>query len=138
MNAEIRARIEEIHAKIPVGDYCYSYLPKESSGFKTEDEVSAYIRTLAGAEQFEARSELLETRYCPYYAPLDGGRVECTYLGRRAVLWSREDSAKARQFYFENPTEKALDDGGLIGDAVKECGVNKLQQDGSIRDFARD
>ena len=113
-------------------------MPRENSGFKTEDELTAYIGSLAGTEQIEAREALWEIRYCPYHVLIEGGRVECTYLGRRAVLWSREDSAKARQFYFENPTEKALDDGGLIGDAVKECGVNKLQQDGSIRDFASD
>ena len=138
MNAEIRARIEEIHAKIPLGDYCYSYVPRENSGFKTADEVWTYIRTLPGAEQSEARRKLLEDRDCPYYVHLEGARVECTYLGRRAALCSREDWATTRQFYLANPTEQALDDGNLLGDAVKECGVNKLRHDGSIRDFASD
>jgi len=118
-----------MNTKIPTGHYCYGNVPAQRSGFNTIAQVSAYISSLPDDQQCSEYLRLTRPVYCPYWRPIGKGRVRCKLLGRVAVLWSRRSEHFAEIFYRKHPKARDRDTGCLIGDAVKDCDINREGED---------
>lgn len=96
---------------VPNGSYCYGYVP----GIDSHQDL-------------DPLEDLLELRrYCKYWNPTEHGFVECKYLNRKAlwIVTTQEVVNKAVEFFgSENEMEKQIT-GFLLGDAVKECDLNR-------------
>jgi hypothetical protein len=127
---------------VPTGSYCYGYVPTPGGGFKTDREAYDYLYKKYGdkisAEHFDEWFKILQPKHCKYWKPAMNGFVECTFLNRKAVHPSnQEDYEKGLAFF---GTEERLNEevqGFLLGDAVKECGLNHGGKDFAFRDLLK-
>ena len=119
---------------VPGGDYCYAYVPSMRSGFKTMKEVDQHLEKMFGDDEENFINRLRESnrvmsrRFCRYYRYHEGiGTVECTYLHRRALALSatEEEEKKAIEFFGGQEEFDKHVTSWALGDALKECGLNR-------------
>lgn len=91
---------------IPEGYYCYT-----SHGWNREEGF-------------------LEITCCPYFKHTDHGTVKCEFLGIESLSPAKgeqDDEERAlayEHFGSKEAAWKAVEDGGLLWDQIKECGEN--------------
>ena len=119
-----------MNEKIPTGHYCYGYVPASNSGFRTMADVDAYLETIPDEKlRWSEWRRLYRPVNCPHWRFAGHGRVRCKLLRRVAVLWSRRSEHLAEIFYRKHPKAREREVGSLIGDAVKECSINREGRD---------
>jgi len=96
------------------------------------EQLDAYLATLPLEQRIEESFRLQVRVWCPYWRPVKHGRVRCRLLDRVAVLINSRSEHFARRFYRKHPKALQRDTGFLIGDAVKECNINRNGPDFSF------
>ena len=115
----------EAKLKVPHGTWCYKNVHVEGLGL---DEYDSPTLQSQFPDDPGARWEFMirNTRvYCPYWSVTDYGTVKCAYLGVEAIGISEESMAKAARHFGSQEAAIEASTGFLLGDAVKECNVNK-------------
>jgi len=125
---------------VPSGHYCYGYVPAPDSGFSSMAELDAYLQKQhdKGDESINEHIRLMVPKYCKYWNSTEHGFVECKHLNRKA-LWitTTDDVVQKAIAYFgsEEKMDKNIE-GFLLGDAVKECNLNRDGPDFAIGENA--
>lgn len=127
------------HVKgVPMGTYCYGYVPRADSGFTDTRLIDAHIEgqqgKLGDMELHDLYFSLVEVRHCKYWHPTDHGFVECRYLNQKALWITTTDEIIDKAIaYFgsEEEMDKQID-GWLLGDGVKACQLNRDGPDWAI------
>jgi len=124
---------------VPNGNYCYGYLPAPDSGFTCKEDIEAYLKAkykgLNLGEEMVEFQRLSVVKHCKFWNPTEHGFVECTHLNRRA-LWittKKEHIEKAIAFFGSDEKMEEKIQGYLLGDAVKECRLNRTGLDFTIQ-----
>lgn len=130
---------EEIEmADVPFGAYCYGYVPTPESGFSSKREADKFLNEKfsdsCSDEEFAEHEKILVQKFCKFWNPTEFGFVFCSHLKIRA-LWisDSEDSVQSAIKFFgsEEVMEQEIT-GCLLGDAVKECKLNRCGPDFSF------
>ena len=94
-------------------------------------ELDAYWEALPDddPQKWEDFFRLYRRVSCPHLRSIGHGRVRCKLLRRIAVYWNRRSEHLAEIFYRKHPKARERENGWLIGDAVKECKINREGRD---------
>lgn len=111
--------------KIPTGEFCYGFVPAHNSGFCSIAVLEDYLATLPLEKKLSEEKRLTRRVCCPYWKVISHGRVCCKLLGLVATCWNRRDEYYAAVFYRKHPKARERDKGCMIGDAIKECDINR-------------
>lgn len=123
---------------VPFGAYCYGYVPTTESGFSSKREVDDYFNNKFSAsasdEVFVERDNALTEQYCKFWNPTEDGFVFCSYLKIRAMWISDPEINEQKCINFFGSREIVDQEvtGFLLGDAVKECKLNRCGPDFSF------
>ena len=131
---------EEKRREIPLGSYCYGYVPTSQSGFKSLSDVEKYLKEKYSdpfcKEIFEEHDNLLIRKFCPFWQSTDFGFVRCRFLSRIALKIPTDEEIENQAIQHFGSREKMESEvnGFLLGDAVKECNNNVDGDDFSFLD----
>lgn len=114
-----------MNEEIPTGSYCYGYVPAADSGFRDMAELEAYLGTLPIDQQVSEFERTHKVVFCPHWRSIGHGRVCCTLLKLVAPGIGEHSQRLAAAYYRKHPEVEERETGILLGDAVKECNINK-------------